>query len=169
MKVLLITYYYPPIASGGTERAVKMATYLRRFGHKVLVLTQTYQRSVRPSVPEIRVYDPSHNRHRVGIYTGQWLGLRLYTEFLNRLGIPHSIYSWWKQAVLKQAKPLVTSVKPEVILATYPPIEDLEIGLFLAQHFHLPLVADFRDGLLFEPIETRFCSISLFNVALRQY
>ncbi len=68
MKVLLITYYYPPIASGGTERAVKMATYLRRFGHKVLVLTQTYQRSVRPSVPEIRVYDPSHNRHRVGIY-----------------------------------------------------------------------------------------------------
>ncbi|GAK60670.1 glycosyltransferase-like protein [Candidatus Vecturithrix granuli] len=156
MKILLIAYYYPPIASGGTERAVKMAAYLRRFGHEVWVLTQTYQPSMQSTPSEIRVYDPSHNRHRVGIYTGQWLGLRLYTELLNRLGIPHSIYSWWKGTVLKQAKSIVTSVKPEVILATYPPVEDLEIGLFLAQQFDLRLVADFRDGFLYEPIETRF-------------
>ncbi|MCP4397485.1 MAG: glycosyltransferase family 4 protein, partial [bacterium] len=147
MKVLLIAYYYLPIASGGTERAVKMAAYLRRFGHEVCVLTQTYQRSVQAPPSEVRVYDPSHNKHRVGMYRGLWLGLRLYTELLNRVGIPHSIYRWWKQAVLNKARTIVTSINPDVILATYPPVEDFEIGLFLAQHFNLPLVADFRDGL----------------------
>lgn len=154
--VLLIAYYYPPIASGGTERAVKMVKYLRRFGHEVRVLTQTYQRSGQPTASEIRIYDPSHNRHRIGLYKGLWLGRRLYTELLNRAGAPHSIYSWWKQAALKQADAMMASLKPDVILATYPPVEDLEIGLFLAQRFDVPFIADFRDGLLYEPIETRF-------------
>ena len=45
------------------------------------------------------------------------------------------------------------AAKPDVVLSTYPPIEALDIGLYLSSKFAVPLVADFRDGLLFEPVE----------------
>jgi glycosyltransferase involved in cell wall biosynthesis len=44
---------------------------------------------------------------------------------------------------------------PDVILASYPPIEDLELGLHLSRLSGVPLVAEFRDGLVFEPVERR--------------
>jgi glycosyltransferase involved in cell wall biosynthesis len=43
--------------------------------------------------------------------------------------------------------------KPDIVLATYPPIETLDVALYLSEKFDLPLVADFRDGLMFEPVE----------------
>ncbi|MDQ1351881.1 MAG: hypothetical protein QG657_2187 [Acidobacteriota bacterium] len=82
-----------------------------------------------------------------------WLLLRLYTEFLNRLGCYHSIYTWWKKRVIKNSRRIVDEVKPDVIIASYPPVETLEIGIYLAQTYHIPLICDFRDGILFEPIE----------------
>jgi len=85
----------------------------------------------------------------------QWLFLRLAVEALNRVGIYASIYSFWKRAVLKREKAILAVARPEAIIATYPPVETLEIGLHLSQKHRLPLIADFRDGLLHEPIESK--------------
>lgn len=153
MNVLLIAYYYPPINSGGTERPLKMAKYLPRFGHEVNVLTHSYKKNALYTGSVLRIYDISHNKHRKGIYKGIWCCLRGYTELLNLTGIYHSIYSFWKDSVIRNAERIISQCEPDVILATYPPVEDFEIGLYLSQRYHLPLVADFRDGLLFEPIE----------------
>lgn len=49
----------------------------------------------------------------------------------------------------------MAQVKPDFIIATYPPVETLEIGLFLSKKYNVPLISDFRDGLMFEPIETK--------------
>jgi glycosyltransferase involved in cell wall biosynthesis len=157
MKILLIAYYYPPINSGGTMRPVKMGKYLPRFCHEVTVLTQTYGKSsITEGNPRVmRFYDLSHNKDRTGIGKKlQWLGFRLFTEMLNRFGRSHSIYTWWKRKVIRNSKRIIGQVEPDVIIATYPPVETLEIGLFLSKTYHIPFVADFRDGLIFEPIET---------------
>jgi len=155
MKILLIAYYYPPLSTGGTVRPAQMARYLPHLGHEVTVLTHTYG-PTRLDIPgEIRVNDPSYNKERKGLKKLKWLGLRLFTEMLNRLGIYHSIYSWWKNRVIALGGSIIERVEPEVIIATYPPVETLEIGLALSRKYNIPLVADFRDGLLFEPIETK--------------
>ncbi|HLP47462.1 MAG TPA: glycosyltransferase [Candidatus Kapabacteria bacterium] len=153
-KILIIAYYYPPINSGGTIRPVKMAKYLPDFGWEVTVLTHTYD-LIEPAWTEriIRIKDISQNKNRKGIRGLIWLGLRLYTEVLNRMGSYHSIYTWWKKRIIKNSRGIIEWVKPDVIIASYPPVETLEIGIHLSQTYHLPLICDFRDGILFEPIE----------------
>jgi glycosyltransferase involved in cell wall biosynthesis len=158
MKLLIIAYYYPPISTGGTMRPVKMGKYLPRLGHDVAILTHTYgQNRNEQGNPEIiRIRDISYNKDRTGIRQKlQWLGLRLFTELLNKLGIYHSIYTWWKRAVIKNSQRIIEQFKPDVIIATYPPVETLEIGVYLSKTHGIPLITDFRDGLIFEPIETK--------------
>ncbi|PWB67734.1 MAG: hypothetical protein C3F15_17470 [Holophagae bacterium] len=153
MRVLIVAYYYPPISSGGSARPVAMVKHLTRLGHEVAVLTHSYRRPDRREGRELRVYDPSHNRDRVGAGAARWLARRLLIAGLNLAGGSHSIYSAWQARVLERAGRLVEAAAPELVIATYPPVEDLEIGLELAARLAIPLVADFRDGLLFEPIE----------------
>jgi glycosyltransferase involved in cell wall biosynthesis len=158
MNILLIAYYFPPLSSGGTVRPLKMAQYLPRLGHPVTVLTHTYIKAREMTGTEpgvVRIYDVSHNKNRRGIRRLQWLGLRLLVEGLNRTGFDLSIYTWWKRRVLKYRRRIAAALKPDVVLATYPPVETLELGLAFAEEWGLPLVADFRDGLLFEPIEQK--------------
>jgi len=154
-RILLVAYYYPPNHASGGQRPLKMAEYLPQFGHDVVVLTSSYARKTSAEKNIIRVYDPSHNKNRVGLRKFQWFFLRLAVELLNRLGIYTSIYSPWKRSVLRKANEIVAQVKPEWILATYPPVETLEIACRLSKNFHLPFIADFRDGLLFEAVEKK--------------
>jgi glycosyltransferase involved in cell wall biosynthesis len=153
-RILLIAYYYPPINSGGTIRPLKMAKYLANYGWEVTVLTHSYDWQEPAWADQIiRIKDISQNKNRKGLRSITWLVLRLYTEFLNRIGCYHSIYSWWKNRVIKNSRKIIDRVKPDVIIASYPPVETLGIGLHLAQTYHIPLICDFRDGILFEPIE----------------
>ena len=154
-NILLIAYYYPPLNTGGVDRAAKIAKLLPRFGHRVTVLTHSYRKSDRGDAQVIRVYDPSYSRDHRGLRRWQWLPLRLLTEGLNRIGIYFSILTLWKRAVLRHSQRIIERVKPDLIMATYPPLETLEIALQLAQRYGLPLLADFRDGLLFEPVEKK--------------
>ncbi len=133
-----------------------MAKYLPAFGHEVTVLSHSYTATDLENPDVIRVKDISHNKDRSRFNTRcQWLGLRLFTESLNMIGIYCSIYTWWKRKVLKYDDRIMEKVKPDVVFATYPPVETLEIGLHLSKKYNIPLVSDFRDGLLFEPIETK--------------
>jgi glycosyltransferase involved in cell wall biosynthesis len=132
-----------------------MTKYLPHFGHQVTVLTHSYERTDLQNSSIIRIKDISYNMNRQGYKKIQWLFLRIITEILNRLGCRHSIYSWWKKSVLKNGREIIAAVKPDAIMATYPPVETLEIGLEFAGQYGIPLISDFRDGLLFEPIETK--------------
>lgn len=158
MKLLLIAYYYPPISSGGTQRPLKWGKYLARMSHDVTVLTHTYGKNrIEEGNPKVmRFRDISYNKDRSDLGKKLcWLVLRAYTEVLNKLGIYHSIYTWWKRNVIKSSEKIIRQTKPDVIIATYPPVETLEIGVNLSQSYNIPLLVDFRDGLMFEPIETR--------------
>ncbi|UCH97672.1 MAG: glycosyltransferase [Candidatus Aminicenantes bacterium] len=155
MKILIIAYYYPPISTGGTLRPVHWAKYLPQFGHEITILTHTYDKTkTKPGI--IRIHDPSFNKSRTNLRKKcQWLILRLFTETLNILGFYHSIYTRWKQKVIKNSQKIIQQVQPDIIIATYPPIETLEIGVYISKKYNIPLISDFRDGLMFEPIETK--------------
>lgn len=132
-----------------------MAKYLARLGNQVTVLAPSYSKTNPPEPGVIRIYDASHNMNRRGIHGWQWLLLRIPIEMLNYLGYSASIYSHWRHSVMRHADEILQRAQPEVIMATYPPAETLEIGLCLSKKSKLPLVADFRDGFLFEPVESK--------------
>jgi hypothetical protein len=85
----------------------------------------------------------------------------------NRLGCYKSIFGGWRKASLQQALASFKAADFCAILASYPTLDNLELGLSLAETWHLPFIADFRDGLLFDPIESS--SLSKHNSIRRHY
>ena len=155
MKILIITYYHPQLAGGGGDRPARMAKYLPQFGHEVRMLAATYRKRDRQDGAVFPVYDPSHARGRRGRHLWRWLVMRAVVEILNRVGICVSVFSPWKRAASRCAEAIVAAWRPDLIIATYPPVETLEIALHLHARTGVPFLADFRDGLLCEPIESR--------------
>lgn len=155
MKILIIAYYYPPAITGGSLRPKRWVDYLTALQHEVAVLTHTYVSKTSFSSNLFPVYDPSHNLNRIGKYKCKWFFLRIISELYNRFGRYHSIYSYWKKNAGKLMSAIKDSFSPELIIATYSPVECLELGFRFAGEWKIPLVADFRDGLLFEPIEAK--------------
>jgi len=152
MRILLLAYYHPPIPGGGSQRPRWMARRLHDLGHDVTVLAAGYG-GPDPGDGVVRVPDPSHNRNRRGVRAAQWLAMRLAVEAANRGGWPVSVYTPWRRRVVAAARALDRRSPFDLLLATYPPAETLQAGLELAAAGGPPLVADLRDGLLFEPIE----------------
>ncbi|HEX7503197.1 MAG TPA: glycosyltransferase [Acidobacteriota bacterium] len=155
MRILLIAYYYPPLQGPGVTRAVNLVKYLRRAGHDVSVLTQSYGGDRTCDRELLRVHDPSFNCRRRGWRRLAWFCRRVRVEILNRSGIYASIFGAWKNRVLAREDKFLEITRPDVILATYPPVETLQVAMRLAKKAALPLIADFRDGLLFEAIESK--------------
>jgi glycosyltransferase involved in cell wall biosynthesis len=150
LRLLVVAYHFPPVNSSGAQRPVQMLRYLPRFGVDVSVLTRGYERTgLASEVNVVRIYDTnSRGRHKALHYP-----LRVLQRTARTLGAATSWHGVWAWGVKRNAAALLRHTRPDVILSSYPPIETLEIGLFLSRQAGVSLVADFRDGLLFEPIE----------------
>jgi glycosyltransferase involved in cell wall biosynthesis len=79
--------------------------------------------------------------------------LRILQRVARALGRSTSWHGVWTRGAKRRADSIFEIAKPDVVVSTYPPVETLDIGLYLSKKYGVPLVADFRDGLLFEPIE----------------
>ena len=132
-----------------------MAKYLPKEGHKIFVLTSNNSPpDLTIDGPVLRVYDGLNalfvkyklfNFFKISYYLFQELALRcMYYK---------SVRENWYENVLKETNRIMELAKPEMIMSTYPPVENLELGLKFANDYNLPLVSDFRDGLIFEPVE----------------
>lgn len=150
LKVLLVAYHFPPMNSSGAQRPFAMLKLLPRFGVDVSVLTYTYSRSNLESEPHIlRVHDTnSEGAGKLLHYP-----LRVLQRVSRAFGRSTSWHGAWARGVKRRADAIFQSVDPDLVLSTYPPIETLDLGLYLSEKYDVPFVADFRDGLLFESVE----------------
>src|SRR5687767_12272274 len=101
-RVLVVAYYFPPIAGGGVQRTVKFVRYLRQFGYEPVVLTG-------PGVPDDR-WAPQDETlaaqvadveiHRVpGPEPTQSAGWRRRAERLLDATTPFA--RWWTEGVVR--------------------------------------------------------------------
>ena len=151
-RVLLIAYHCASDDSVGALRPSAMAKYLPQNGIDVTVLACRAQREdIVIERDRIWVQDLTRETISVPIYYA-W---RAMLMVLRAVGIYIGIHSFWQRKVLQHAETIIQAVKPDYILVTYPPVEALEAGLTLSKKYNIPLIADFRDGLLFEPLELK--------------
>lgn len=151
MRLLLVSYFYSFNDSTGALRPRAMAKYLPKDGIEVYALTYFPQRediAFRERVIGLR------NITRDTVSRPVYYAWRIWTRALRALGLYRGDLDCWRDVALRQAEAIIGYAQPDAILATYPTVEALEIGLALSRKFGLPLISDFRDGLLFEPIET---------------
>ena len=173
MKVLIVSFWFPPANVVGAIRVGKLARYLDRHGYDVRVLTAELggDQSLPLEIPRERV-----------IYTDYWQRrdrLALLSRTLRRRpaaapstsreassleGEPprKSAWDWlqrqyhavihipdmrsdWTKTAIPAGRRLVENWRPDIIFASAPPFTGLIVAGRLGRAFNIPWVADFRD------------------------
>lgn len=162
MRVLLVTYYFPPAGGGGVQRALGWCRHLPAHGVDVTVLAPREPRwiDVDPTlvVPAatdvIRTSDPSPQPviprdavARAGRLGGLWRQLLLQPR---RFAVPDIHRRWRGPAVAAAlAAGRDTPLAPwDVVLSTSPPETTHLVASDIASSLGIPWVADFRDSWL---------------------
>lgn len=161
--VLVVAYHYPPIASGGTERALSFARHLPEHGYRSHVLTTDtfgsggdgsiyragelvgwYRRWFNRSLDDL----PEHARSRTRTDSALSPLARLARSVL----IPDAQVAWLP-AAYRTARHIIQSHPVRLVLTTAPPFSAHLLGLALHRTTQLPWVADYRDSWTYDPLD----------------
>ena len=168
-KVLVISYYWPPMGGGGVQRWLKTIKYLRQYKWEPIVFTvnnsdiSLYDDSLLYDVPDgievisSNIWEP-FSLYR--IFTGKkdekinpgFLSKKKGVSFLNNLSIwirgnffiPDAKMFWYNPAI-KTISRYLQNNKVDAIVSTGPPHTTHLIALFIKKKFDIPWLADFRD------------------------
>jgi glycosyltransferase involved in cell wall biosynthesis len=162
MKVLLVSYFFPPAGGAGVHRPLKFAAHLPRLGIETHVLAPTDPKWIHED-PDLAV--PSAARiHRVA-YVGprsRLLAEELYglsgpaqaLSILRSLGprllLPDE-HALWVATAGPTAVALVRREKIDIVLTTSPPSSVHLVGALVKAATRARWVADLRDPLFDHP------------------
>ncbi len=169
-KVLIITYYWPPIGGSGVQRWLKFTKYLREFGWEPIIYT--------PANPDVSLQDDTLLKDIPEgiqvIKTPIWEPFEAYAKLTGRkkdekvnplylqadtkpslkdriavwvrgnLFLPDS-RSFWIRPSVKFLKNWLKNNKVDAFVTTGPPHSMHVIGIGIKKATGLPWLADFRD------------------------
>jgi len=162
VKVLLVTFYFPPAGGGGVQRPLKFATHLPDLGVETHVLAPDDPRWIhrddglslppRARVHRARYFGP-RGRKRAEELHGV-VGLQRFSReaslFARRLIVPDENMSWGLTAIPAAIR-IVRKEGIDVVLTTSPPGSVHLIGAAVKRATGVRWVADLRDPLVAHP------------------
>jgi glycosyltransferase involved in cell wall biosynthesis len=193
LRVLIVSFYFPPAGGGGVQRVLKLCRHLPELGVDVDVLAPDDPKwsAVDPglaadvpaatTVHRARYRGPSHAltpAARLAAAQGaRALGLRA-ALLGRRLLLPDPEIAWFADAVRAGSR-AVRERDIDVVLSTSPPNSVHVIAATIARRTGVPHVADFRDSWLANPhrryerrsvrakraVEERIAQVALRRVA----
>lgn len=158
-KVLMVSYYFPPLGMAGVQRVTKFVKYLPEFGWQPVVLT-TKTIAFPHADPSLFTDVPQATPiYRAGSFDPLRLAYLWGRSFHGRpvkvgRGSRGSIGEWlnlpdnkigFVPLALAKARRIVRQEKIDLVWTTSPPPSIHGVGLALKTVFRLPWVADFRD------------------------
>ncbi len=164
-RVLVVAYYFPPLGLSGVQRTLKFVKYLPAFGWEPTVLTvedrgyfakdEALLRELDGlpvSIIRTPSIDPLHFfRHRDVVRMPSARAHGIMRRLSQSMFIPDNKVGWKKHAV-EAAMERLASHPADVIFATAPPYTDFLIGMELKRRTGLPLIIDYRDAWLENPL-----------------
>ena len=159
MKLLIVSFYFPPAGGGGVQRILKFAAHLANEGIDVHVLAPTDPNWIHRdedlvvpagvTVHRARYLGPRGRRPAEELY-----GLRNSKRLRRRLSlmprrllIPDENASWVLTAV-PAALRIARRERFDAILTTSPPSSVNVIGSLLSRRLGVPWIADMRDSIV---------------------
>jgi glycosyltransferase involved in cell wall biosynthesis len=140
MRILIITYFFPPYNTIGAVRLGKIAKYLTKFGHEVRVVTAKNQSLGLELQTSLELEIPSSNV----LYT-RWLDLsKLKPGFLKGQILSNGHVGWLPFALFTTNR-LLRSWKPDLIFASAMPTVSLMVGYGVSVRHKIPFIAELRD------------------------
>ncbi|WP_019898706.1 glycosyltransferase [Methylotenera mobilis] len=163
MKILLISYFFPPYNNIGAVRTGKLAEYWLSKGYDVRVISandQPFSPSLVTTFPVSRtIYTKWVNvnalpevvlggRAKVskqGFSSGSSILNRLGRLYKTLLNFPDGQIGWYPLAVKAGGELIRGGWAPDLIYASAHPLTSLLVAKELAAKFNVPWVAEFRD------------------------
>jgi len=153
-KILLITYYFPPLGGAGIGRPLALFQNLPAYNYDCHVLTvkpvlyRAYEPELLDEIDNAKIFrsgsrDPSRLLYLLGV---RHVKTKLSNDSRNisKKFFPDAKAGWISPAV-RLGKKLISKNEYDLILSTSPPISAHVIAQELAQVSGIPWVADFRD------------------------
>jgi len=149
-KVLIISYFFPPVGGGGVIRVTKFVKYLANFGWKPYVLTvqEGFYPIKDPSllkdipsdvaITRVRYFEPAF--WFKGHFWQSFLAYLVYPLFL----IPDRQILWFLAAIVSGYR-IIKKEKIKIIFSSFAPASDHLIAMILKKLTGVKWVADFRD------------------------
>ncbi len=156
-KVLIISYYFPPMGMGGVQRTLKFAKYLKDYGWQPYVLTDSPKKYYAFDdflLQEARDAGIIIERTGKGIISSHKVITKIPKEGFRKLKskiaqvffIPDSKILWKKKALKKIDEIWKKHNGFDLVFATAPPYTDFLIGQDVKKKYKIPLVIDYRDA-----------------------
>lgn len=175
-KVLVISYYFPPVAAGSVLRPLKFVKYFPKYGWKPFVVTVTpnnYYAKDEDLInelngPDVRIYrTPSRGKRNIfNTHKRKVLPNEKTRQFFFKLRqvyrVPDSVIKWKKKA-LKLASEIIEKEKIDILFSTAPPFTDFLIANELKKKYNIPLVIDYRDSWIYSPSNFYLTPIHKFS------
>jgi hypothetical protein len=148
MKILFITYFFPPDKSVGGFRAASLVDNFPKKGINVTLLTAETSEEKKKELEEKfgkeNVFLSRASKIRAIGYKTKILSL---VELLN---LEHyflfpDVYFPWIRRTYNIGKKIIQEGKFDAILVTLPPYSPAVVAFKLAKKFNLPLILDYRD------------------------
>jgi len=164
-KVLVVAYYFPPMGLSGVQRTLKFVKYLPNYGWEPTVLTVTPTAYYALDYGMLRELTESNIKT---IRTNSLDPTRLFESgkpvkmpheklrnFLS--GISQTIFVpdnkiGWRHEAIRAGRKLLQEEEFNVIFSTAPPYTCHLIGAVLSKEFGVPLVIDYRDAWVDNPL-----------------
>ncbi len=171
-RILVVTYYFPPVGGGGTIRVHNFVKYLPEFDVLPVVLTpkEEYIPNLNPSNHLLSEYSPeveiirtkllgppagdvqetiSGGGERVSFIKKIVAGIFHLVSIL--LFIPDSGILWYWHSVRKGAT-LIKEQKLQAVFVTGPPFSSFVIAYRISRKTGTPLILDYRDEWVMNPL-----------------
>ncbi len=157
-RVLVVTYYFPPMGLSGVQRVLKFTKYMSDYNWEPTVITAgktgyyAHDKSLLKEAEEsnIRVirtdaFDPNSLLAKYGTISMPREFIRKILSKISKfIFIPDNKKSWANKAYA-ESKKLLSNEKFDLIFVSIPPFSQFEIAVKLKKEFNLPLVVDYRD------------------------
>ena len=170
IKVLLISYYWPPAGGGGVQRWLKFSKYLSEMNVELTVYTPENgehpvidESLVKEVSPKIKIItSPIWEPYQLfKLFTGKKKKEKVYSGFIsegksNSMTQKLSVFirgnffipdarKFWIKPSIKFLDKYVTENPVDLVISTGPPHSMHLIALGVKKKFNLPWIADFRD------------------------
>ncbi|MCB0725605.1 MAG: glycosyltransferase family 4 protein [Ignavibacteriae bacterium] len=162
-KVLIISYYFPPMGMGGVQRTLKFAKYLPQFGWQPVVITDSPKKyfavdeslldeALRSNIIIERTGKEKFNPKNIQIKAPAEKFRKLRSTLSQFIFVPDSKIGFKKKALKKIDEIWDSYGGFDLVYSTAPPYTDHLIGLEVKKRYNIPLVLDYRDAWVDSPV-----------------
>ncbi|MFA6565066.1 MAG: glycosyltransferase family 4 protein [Verrucomicrobiia bacterium] len=162
-RVLMVTYYFPPIGGPAVYPMLKFCKYLPQHGWLPTVICGgKSDPDFGPDETLVKEIPGEANVHRIDYPHGtMWRQVRgwLFEHHLGRVGHHVGLFAdfpcrfrEWAELAIAEAARLIEESRPDVIWTSSPVLSAHFVGLAIKRRFGIPWVADFRDPWVGNPV-----------------